>query len=191
MFIYFYSCLLPRSREDHWYHTTSCPMPRLLVQRKSWWKLRIPLLQPIQPTLLPPMFQRISLLSSLLAIESWIQRTMQPMFVRQKRRMCLNCSMGTSYHFRMPRQMSPPWTSLQWKHCWPKQQTPIRRLFPRCNCWMYCLPQRITIQREMERMFVWRKIQNRTCCSSQEKSLNKPFWWFWFLKTEKQRFNPW
>ena len=156
-----FSCLLSRSREDHWYHTTSCPMSRLFVQRKSWWKLRILLLQPIQPTLLPPMLQRISLLPSLLAIESRIQRTMQPMFVQPKRRMCFHSTMGTSNHLRMPRQMPPPWTQVQWKHCRPKQLTPIRCLLPRCHCWMYRLPQRITIQREMERLFVQRTLQDR------------------------------
>ena len=137
-------------------------MPRLLVQRKSWWKLRIPLLQPIQPTLLPPMLKRISLLSSLLAIVSWIQWRMQPMFVRSIRRLCHHWAMDTSHHLRMPRQMSQPWTTLQWKHCWPKQPTPIRRLFPRCHCRMYCLPQRITIQREMERLSLQRNLQDPT-----------------------------
>ena len=157
----FFSCLLSRCWENHWNHTTSSSMSRLLVQRKSWWKLRIPLLQPIQPTLLPPMLQRISLLSSLLAIVPRIQRTMQPMFVRPKRRMCHHSTMGTSNHLRMPRQMPPPWTPLQWKHWRPKQQTPIRRLFPRCHCWMYRLPQRITIQREMERLSLQRTLQDR------------------------------
>ena len=65
---------------------------------------------------------------------------------------------GTSNHLRMPRQMPPPWTQIQWKHCWPKQLPPIRRLLPRCHCWMYRLPQRITIQREMERLFVQRTL---------------------------------
>ena len=157
-----FSCLLSRSREDHWYHTTSCPMPKLLVQRKSWWKLRILLLQPIQPTLLPPMLQRISLLPSLLAIESRIQRTMQPMSVQPKRRMRQHSTMGTSNHLRMPRQMPPSWTQIQRKHRRPKQLTPIRRMLPRCHCWMYRLPQRITIQRKMERLSVQRTLQDRT-----------------------------
>ena len=121
LFVYLsFSCLLSWGRWDHWYHTTSCPMPRLLVQRKSWWKLRIPLLQPIQPTLLPPMLKRISLLSSLLAIVSRIQWRMQPMFVRSIRRLCHHRAMDTSHHLWMPRPMSPSWTPLQWKHCWPK-----------------------------------------------------------------------
>ena len=137
-------------------------MPRLLVQRKSWWKLRIPLLQPIQPTLLPPMLKRISLLSSLLAIVSRIQRRMQPMFVRSIRRLCHHWAMDTSHHLRMPRPMSQSWTPLQWKHCWPKQPTSIRCLFPRCHCWMYRLSKRITIQREMERLSLQRNLQDPT-----------------------------
>ena len=59
-----FSCLLSRSRKNHWYHTTSCSMPRLLVQRKSWWKLWIQISWHIQPTLFPAMLQRISLLPS-------------------------------------------------------------------------------------------------------------------------------
>ena len=142
-------------------------MPRLPLQRKSWRKLRILLLQPIQPTLLSPMLQRISLLSSLLAIVLGIQRTLQPMFVQPKRRMCHHTTMGTSHYLRMPRQMPSSWTTLQWKHPRRTQSTPIRRLLPRTNCRMHRLPQRITIQRALERLFVWRKIQNRTCCPSQ------------------------
>ena len=145
LFDFSFSCLLSRSREDHWYHTTSCSMPRLLVQRKSWWKLWIQIPRQIQPTLLPPMLQRISLLSSMLAIVSRIQWRMQPMFVRSIRRMCLYRSMVTSHHLRLPRQMPPPWTTFQWKHCWPKQRSPIRSLFPRCHCRMYCLPKRIIV----------------------------------------------
>ena len=149
-------------------------MPKLLVQRKSWWKLRILLLQPIQPTLLPPMLQRISLLSSLLAIVLGIQRTMQPMLVQPKRRMCHHTTMGTSHHLRLPRQMPSPWTTLQWKHWRPKQRTPIRCMLPRTNSRMCCLSKRIIVQREMERMFVWRKIQDRTSCwkTSQKISLD-------------------
>ena len=133
------------SCEDYWYHTTSCPMPRLLVHRKSWWKLRIPLPWQIQPTLLPPMLQRISLLPSLLAIVSRIQRTMQSMFVHQARRMCHHQAMGTSHHIRMSRRLSSPWTLLQWKHCWLKQSTSIYRLLPWFHCRMYRLSQRIKI----------------------------------------------
>ena len=145
-------------------------MPKLLVQRKSWWKLRILLLQPIQPTLLPPMLQRISLLSSLLAIVLGIQRTMQPMFVQPKRRMCHHRTMDTSHHLRLPRQMPSPWTTLQWKHWRPTQPTPIHRLLPRTNRRMHRLPKGIGIQREMERLFVPRKIQDRT--RSPTKTLN-------------------
>ena len=106
-YIFYSSCLRSQSRAHHWYHTTSCPMSKLLVQRKSWWKLRIPLLQPIQPTLLPPMLQRTRLLSSLLAIEPRIQRRMQPMFVRPKRRLCLHSTMDTSNHLSNAQTNAP------------------------------------------------------------------------------------
>ena len=90
------------------------------------------------------------------------------MFVLSIRRLCHHWKMAPSHHLRMPRQMSPPWTLLQWKHCWPKQPTSIRRLLQRCHRRMYRLPQGITIQRGMERLSFQRNLQDRAI------SLNYP-----------------